>query len=220
MALFLVLEDWAGNVTPTISAVKAGSIVDDAVVPVPSMLADGCPLVPYDPVTMSAALNAFNKMGGLSGPQSFSPDANLLALLIAAGALPFPQSFTALYDLLTAAAGAFATSLAAMTAVPGSAIVIPQAGTWLFIASAVIGSDTAATDGAAIQIHKNGAPIGAGLNVPTFLVNNVFSSSWCETSLDPAIVGDTYDVRLAAIPGGGVPQALCAGVRLTAFRVG
>lgn len=84
MALYMVLEDWAGNVggPKGTQIVGASTLLDDAVYNVAQLLADGCPLVPFTPA-MTAAKAAFDKMAG--GVAQINPDGNLLALLYATG---------------------------------------------------------------------------------------------------------------------------------------
>lgn len=86
MALYLVLEDFAGDVGgPTnVAIIGAGTLLDDTVYNVPYILSQGCPLIPYVPATMAAALMAFQAQGG--GVSQISPDGNLIGLLIAFGA--------------------------------------------------------------------------------------------------------------------------------------
>lgn len=87
MALYLVLEDWAGFLGGPTGAqiVGASTLLDDTIYNIPQILADGCPLVLYNPGTMSAAKTAFDKQAG--GVAQINPDGNLLALLYATGAI-------------------------------------------------------------------------------------------------------------------------------------
>ena len=90
MALYMVLEDFSGDVGTTskgipVSLVQAGTLLDDAQFDIPRLLADGCPVVLYNPATMGAARTAFEKMSG--GLAQINPDGNLLALLFATGVI-------------------------------------------------------------------------------------------------------------------------------------
>lgn len=86
MAIWLLLEDFAGNIGgPTnVQLAQAGTLFDDTQFNVPSLISAGMPLVPYVPATMAAPVAAFQKMSG--GLAQINPDGNLLALLFAAGA--------------------------------------------------------------------------------------------------------------------------------------
>lgn len=88
MALYLLLEDFAGAMGgPTnVQLAQAGTLFDDAVFNIPALLANGCPLILYDAGTMAAPVAAFQKMSG--GLAQINPDGNLLALLLAVGAIP------------------------------------------------------------------------------------------------------------------------------------
>jgi len=92
MALYMVLEDFSGDLggPPTSlggppSIVQAGTLLDSAAYNITRLLNDGCPLILYDPATMSAARTAFEKMSG--GLAQINPDGNLLALLFATGVI-------------------------------------------------------------------------------------------------------------------------------------
>ncbi len=87
MALYMVLEDWAGFVGGPSGAqiVGASTLLDSALYNIPQLLSDGCPLILYNPATMSAAKTAFDKQAG--GVAQINPDGNLLALLYATGAI-------------------------------------------------------------------------------------------------------------------------------------
>lgn len=87
MALYLLLEDFAGDLggPSNVQIAGAGTLFDDAVYNVPALLAVGCPLIPYVPATMAGPVAAFQKMSG--GLAQINPDGNLLALLLAAGAI-------------------------------------------------------------------------------------------------------------------------------------
>ncbi len=89
MAQLLVLEDFSGPLKPGRGGpdiIGAGSLLDEAQgFNAAYLLGIGCPIVTYDAGTMAAPVAAFNKMSG--GVAQISPDGNLLALLIAAGAV-------------------------------------------------------------------------------------------------------------------------------------
>lgn len=87
MALYLLLEDFAGDIggPSNVQIAGAGTILDDAVYNVPALIANGCPLILYNPATMAGPVAAFQKMSG--GLAQINPDGNLLALLMAAGAI-------------------------------------------------------------------------------------------------------------------------------------
>lgn len=90
MALWLVLEDFAGDIkrlpSGSFSVVLAGSLLDDTLVNMPDALAQGLPAVEYDAVTMGTALTRFLAQGR-QPPQQIVRDGNLLALLYADGAV-------------------------------------------------------------------------------------------------------------------------------------
>lgn len=93
MAQWLLLEDFAGDIGgPTnVQIAGAGTLLDDNVYNIPALVANGCPLILYNASTMAAPVAAFQKMSG--GVAQISPDGNLLALLIAAGAIGSDRTF-------------------------------------------------------------------------------------------------------------------------------
>lgn len=88
MALWLVLEDFAGDIkripTGSFGVVLAGTLLDDSLVNIPDAQAQGLPAVAYVPATMATALAQFSAKGR-QPPQSLNNDGNLLALLFASG---------------------------------------------------------------------------------------------------------------------------------------
>ena len=90
MGLFMVLEDWAGDLggppsRSPLTIVGAGTLLDDTLYNVPLLLSTGCPLIAFVPAQMLAAKTAFDKQAG--GVAQINPDGNLLALLYSLGAI-------------------------------------------------------------------------------------------------------------------------------------
>jgi hypothetical protein len=88
MALFLVLEDFAGDLGNGVSIVTAGTLLDDTVFNVPAIRNQGCPLIAFIP-SMVIPLAQFQAQGPKL-PQTIASDGNLLALLLAASAINLP----------------------------------------------------------------------------------------------------------------------------------
>jgi len=85
MALYLILEDFNGDIggPNSTSFVQAGTLLDDGEYDIPAILAQGCPLILYNPATMGVSLAAF--LSSRTAPQQITNDGNLTALLCAAG---------------------------------------------------------------------------------------------------------------------------------------
>jgi hypothetical protein len=132
MADWLVLEDFAGNIGGPRSTqiVGAGTLLDDIIYNIPALLADGLPLIPYNPATMAAPLTAFRKQD--PGPANIAPDGNLLALLVSFGSLTANvegvfnvKNFGARGDGVTVDDAAFQLWLAALSVNGGTGYIPP-----------------------------------------------------------------------------------------------
>lgn len=95
MAQWLVLEDFVGGA----AALRAGTVIDDAAYPLTPLVASGLAVVPYNPATMAASVRGFLAMRANKVPTT-SPDGDLTALLLAAGALGggAPSAASVSYD--------------------------------------------------------------------------------------------------------------------------
>lgn len=82
MTIWLALADYSDGVR----SVEAGMLLDDAIVDVPTLQAGGLPVVVYVPATMADSVRAFYGQRGQRARPT-KPDGDLLALLIAAGAI-------------------------------------------------------------------------------------------------------------------------------------
>lgn len=112
MALFLVLEDFSdGSAT-----ISAGEVIDDAAIDLPRLQASGLAALAYVPGTMEASRLAFL---AARGSRVVEPDTSgdLMALLIAAGAVPTGvASVSAAAPLVASAAPNVTISIAPGTA--------------------------------------------------------------------------------------------------------
>lgn len=145
MATWLVLEDWNGNVpgiggNPSIGIVISGSLLDDTQYNVAAAQAVGLPAILYNPLTMAAPRTAYQ--ASRQAPQQVNTDANLLALLIAAGAISggtILVNNTAFVDpvngndataVLNDAGKPYQTVAAAIAAAPNNSVIRLAPGTY------------------------------------------------------------------------------------------
>lgn len=148
MTIWLALEDYADGER----AFRAGALLDDAVVPVATLVASGLAVVSFNAGTMTAPLNGFLAQRG-SKPSTFQADGDLTAMLLAAGAIgggggggvtnvtasaPLASSGGATPNLTIAAATIFAPgsmSAADKTKLDGITAVVSSVGATAPIAS-------------------------------------------------------------------------------------
>ena len=145
--------------------------------------------------------------------------ATAAALAVATPAPPSPGSFAAQFLFQIAVAGAFSTVNAALTLAPGSVITIPAggAGNWLIQAIAYMATSNIA-NGVQATIRKNGGALGQLLTLAAGSLAVGDSAPFVGIVFDNPAVGDTFDLAIAANPGGGADTADASGIIVSGFK--